>query len=50
MMRLYGIPKLNRMPGTTGSPHSMQIRMKKADHRWTLEKYRYNAAARYNGM
>jgi hypothetical protein len=55
-MRSFGISKLKRMPVTTGSPHSMQIGMKNADHfrrlqkYRCLEKYRHNAAARYDGM
>jgi hypothetical protein len=54
-MRPVGISKLNRMPVTTGSPHSMQIGMKNSDHfrrlekYRCLEKYRHNAAARYDG-
>ena len=56
MMCLYGISKSNRMPGTTSSPHSMHFDTKNADFRRGLkeyhyvEKYRHNAAARYNGM
>jgi hypothetical protein len=50
MMRPYGISKLNRMPGTTGSPHSMQIGTEMRTIFRRLEKYRHNAAARYDGM